>query len=155
MMFAMSIIQQFILVPILLTPLPTHLSSFLHHLPLPMLARLRPDIPSAPITLSPPAALESVRFLFTHPTAISPLLAYALLGGLGQLFIFETIKHFGSLTLVTVTVTRKLFTMLLSVVVFKHRLTTGQWAGVAVVFGGIAVEAGFKRRDVMRRTRRD
>jgi hypothetical protein len=44
------------------------------------------------------------------------------LGGLGQLFIFETIQHFGSLTLVMVTVTRKLFTMLLSVIVFEHVL---------------------------------
>jgi UDP-galactose transporter B1 len=83
------------------------------------------------------------------------LAAYALLGGLGQLFIFETIQHFGSLTLVMVTVTRKLFTMLLSVVVFEHELTPGQWAGVGVVFAGIGVEAGIKRRDVMRRARRD
>ncbi len=54
-----------------------------------------------------------------------------------------------------VTVTRKLFTMLLSVIVFEHSLSKGQWLGVAVVFGGIGVEAGIKRRDVMRRTRRD
>ena len=54
-----------------------------------------------------------------------------------------------------VTVTRKLFTMLLSVLVFKHTLKRGQWLGVLVVFGGIGVEAGIKRRDVMRRTRRD
>jgi UDP-galactose transporter B1 len=54
-----------------------------------------------------------------------------------------------------VTVTRKLFTMLLSVVVFEHELTPGQWAGVGVVFAGIGVEAGMKRRDVMRRARRD
>lgn len=54
-----------------------------------------------------------------------------------------------------VTVTRKLFTMLLSVVVFEHTLTVGQWFGVAVVFAGIGVEAGVKRREVMRKTRRD
>jgi UDP-galactose transporter B1 len=31
----------------------------------------------------------------------------------------------------------------------------GQWAGGGVVFAGIGVEAGVKRLDVMRRTRRD
>ena len=54
-----------------------------------------------------------------------------------------------------VTVTRKLFTMLLSVVVFEHRLAWGQWVGVGVVFLGIGVEAGIKRLDVMRKARRD
>lgn len=98
---------------------------------------------------------ESITFLLAHPTAFKPLIAFASLGGLGQLFIFETIQHFGSLTLVMVTVTRKLFTMLLSVFVFDHTLTKGQWFGVAVVFLGIGVEAGIKRLDVLKRARRD
>lgn len=54
-----------------------------------------------------------------------------------------------------VTVTRKLFTMLLSVLVFEHKLSVGQWIGVGIVFAGIAVEAGVKRRDVARKARRD
>jgi UDP-galactose transporter B1 len=109
----------------------------------------------ATLSFSAPIILQSVRFLATHPTALAPLAAYAALGGLGQLFIFETIAHFGSLTLVMVTVTRKLFTMLLSVFVFGHTLTPGQWGGVAVVFAGIGVEAGFKRREASKRVRRD
>ncbi|ORY27319.1 putative UDP-galactose transporter [Naematelia encephala] len=147
MMFTMALLTQLLLLPIMLLPLPSHPLSLLH-LPSPLAS-------TSPVTFSPPAFLESLHFLLTHPTAVSPLLAYALLGGLGQLFIFETIQHFGSLTLVMVTVTRKLFTMLLSVVVFDHTLSKGQWAGVAVVFAGIGVEAGMKRRDVMRKTRRD
>lgn len=49
--------------------------------------------------------------------------------------------------LVTVTVTRKMFTMILSVVAFGHRLTEMQWLGVGLVFGGIGVEAGIARRE--------
>jgi UDP-galactose transporter B1 len=45
--------------------------------------------------------------------------------------------------------------MLLSVIVFNHRLTTGQWAGVVVVFGGIGVEARMKRREMMHRAKKD
>jgi solute carrier family 35 (UDP-galactose transporter), member B1 len=46
----------------------------------------------------------------------------------------------------TITLTRKLFTMLLSVVVYHHKLTPGQWLGSAVVFAGISVEAFIKRK---------
>src|SRR5882762_5218338 len=46
----------------------------------------------------------------------------------------------------TITLTRKLFTMLLSVVVYNHQLTSGQWLGAAVVFAGISVEAFVKRQ---------
>ena len=36
--------------------------------------------------------------------------------------------------------------MLLSVIVYKHKLTPGQWSGAAVVFAGISVEAWVKRK---------
>ncbi|TYJ55539.1 hypothetical protein B9479_003811 [Cryptococcus floricola] len=141
MMFTMALTTQIILLPLLLIPLPSHPIALLANLPLP----LTNTLPTSSLTFAPPAALESISFLLSHPAALQPLLAYALLGGLGQLFIFETIQHFGSLTLVMVTVTRKLFTMLLSVFVFEHKLTPGQWGGVGVVFAGIGVEAAQKR----------
>ena len=45
---------------------------------------------------------NALHFLRTHPTIIYPLVQFALTGALGQLFIFETLQHFGSLTLVYV-----------------------------------------------------
>jgi hypothetical protein len=36
--------------------------------------------------------------------------------------------------------------MLLSVFVYNHKLTPGQWAGAGVVFSGISVEAWVKRQ---------
>lgn len=47
----------------------------------------------------------------------------------------------------TVTVTRKMFTMMLSVVAFGHRLTHMQVLGVGLVFGGIGAEAAIARRE--------
>lgn len=35
--------------------------------------------------------------------------------------------------------------MLLSVVVYNHKLTAGQWVGTGIVFAGISVEAWVKR----------
>lgn len=58
-----------------------------------------------------------------------------------------TLAHFSSLLLVTVTVTRKMLSMLLSVLWFGHRLTGMQWAGVGLVFGGVGTEALIARRE--------
>lgn len=69
------------------------------------------------------------------------VLGFALCGAVGQLFIFATLERFSSLLLVTVTVTRKMLTMVLSVVWYGKSLTGGQWAGVGLVFGGIGTEA--------------
>lgn len=49
----------------------------------------------------------------------------------------------------TVTVTRKMFTMILSVVAFGHKLSQMQVLGVGLVFGGIGVEAGIARQEKM------
>lgn len=47
----------------------------------------------------------------------------------------------------TVTVTRKMFTMILSVVAFGHRLSNMQLLGVGLVFGGIGVEGAITRQE--------
>jgi len=39
--------------------------------------------------------------------------------------------------------------MLLSVIVYNHKLTKGQWLGAAVVFAGISVEAIVKRKGIV------
>ncbi|KAK0537384.1 UDP-galactose transporter [Tilletia horrida] len=89
----------------------------------------------------------ALAFIHRHPEVLRDILAYALAGALGQIAIFETLERFGSLTLVSITVTRKLFTMLLSVAVYKHALSPLQWIGVLVVFAGIGIEAREKRRE--------
>lgn len=144
-MFNMSLLSLLMTLPFLL--LPPHWIAVVAQVLPPGLGALvaEPMGHHATESLSPPL-VQSITFLLTHPSAVVPLVSYAALGGLGQLFIFETISHFGSLTLVMVTVTRKLVTMLLSVLVFGHSLRSGQWVGVGVVFVGIGLEAGMKRR---------
>ena len=136
----------------------TLLTTFISVLPLPYIPVLHPSSGGE-------AELKTaIAFVRNHPTIVYPLVQFALTGALGQLFIFETLQHFGSLTLVyalsmeigsrflltddarTITLTRKLFTMLLSVFIYNHKLTPGQWAGAGVVFAGISVEAWVKRQ---------
>lgn len=120
----------------------TLITTFLSLLPLPHIPVIHPSAGGRS------ELMEALAFIRAHPSIVTPLAQFALTGALGQLFIFETLQHFGSLTLVTITLTRKLFTMLLSVVVYNHSLTAGQWLGAAIVFTGISVEAFVKRKDI-------
>ncbi|OJA14755.1 hypothetical protein AZE42_03185 [Rhizopogon vesiculosus] len=120
----------------------TLLSTALGTLPLPHIPVLHPSSGAQSEFAS------AIMFIRTHPSVVVPLVQFSLTGALGQLFIFETLQHYGSLTLVMITLTRKMFTMVLSVVVYDHKLTLGQWAGAGIVFAGISVEAWVKRKEV-------
>ncbi|KAF7712771.1 UDP-galactose transporter [Penicillium ucsense] len=103
-----------------------------------------------PIPIPPSTETElssAISFLSRHPEALKHVLGFAACGAVGQLFIFYTLSRFSSLLLVTVTVTRKMLTMLLSVFWFGHSLKPGQWLGIALVFGGIGAEAVVQRQE--------
>lgn len=107
---------------------------------------LTPFIPQALFPSFLPAAetnelSSALAFLARHPAVTRDMLGFAACGAIGQLFIYATLERFSSLLLVTVTVTRKMLTMLLSVLWFGKSLSSGQWFGVALVFGGVAAEA--------------
>ncbi|EMD00485.1 hypothetical protein BAUCODRAFT_61426 [Baudoinia panamericana UAMH 10762] len=90
---------------------------------------------------------DALAFIQRHPTVGWDILGFAFCGAMGQLFIFRTLSIFGSLLLVTVTVTRKMLTMIISVLWFGHSLSGMQWLGVALVFGGIGIEAQLNKRE--------
>lgn len=123
MMFWMNAFSTLITLIALVTPLP----------PIPFI--------SPPSATSRPEIAVAADFIKSHPKVLRHIVEFGLAGAFGQLFIFDTIEHFGSLTLVTITVTRKLMTMLLSVVVYKHQLAPAQWLGVVFVFAAIGIEA--------------
>lgn len=95
----------------------------------------------------------ALAFLSRHPTVTKDILLFASCGAIGQVFIFFTLSKFSSLLLVTITVTRKMLTMLLSVIWFGHRLGFGQWIGVALVFGGVGAEGMIGRWEKQKKER--
>lgn len=102
------------------------------------------------IGLSPAAANEffaAISFIQRNPSVGQAILGFAACGAVGQIFIYYTLSHFSSLLLVTVTVTRKMLTMMLSVIWFGHRLSGMQWLGVGLVFGGVGAEGVIQRRE--------
>ncbi|RKF59016.1 UDP-galactose transporter-like protein 1 [Erysiphe neolycopersici] len=83
---------------------------------------------------------QALAFMAHHPKVWADVLGFAICGAIGQIFIFYTLSTFSSLLLVTITLTRKMLTMILSVIWFGHKLVKAQWIGVGLVFGGIGAE---------------
>lgn len=88
---------------------------------------------------------QAMAFMTAHPAVIKDVLGFCACGAIGQIFIYMTLSRFSSLLLVMVTVTRKMLSMLGSVLWFGHKLAPLQWAGVALVFGGVAAEAALTK----------
>jgi solute carrier family 35 (UDP-galactose transporter), member B1 len=84
---------------------------------------------------------SALAFIRHYPAVSKDIALFGLCGALGQVFVFYTLEHFGSLTLVTVTVTRKLATILLSLFWFNHALAIPQWLSVGLVFVALVMEA--------------
>lgn len=115
---------------------------------------LSPYLAGTPVSsyLSSPNELrDAMAFIRAYPSVGWDVLAFSACGAVGQVFIFHTLAHFSSLLLVTVTVTRKMLSMLVSVVLFGHVVTGMQWVGVGLVFGGIGAEAIVKRGEGKRK----
>ncbi|KAF1935057.1 solute carrier family 35 member B1 protein [Clathrospora elynae] len=94
---------------------------------------------------------DALAFVTTYPSVGLDVLMFSVCGAVGQVFIFHTLAHFSSLLLVTVTVTRKMLTMVWSVVYFGHEITGMQWVGVGLVFGAVGAEAAFNRAEKKRK----
>ncbi|KAI4275452.1 MAG: hypothetical protein LQ337_003211 [Flavoplaca oasis] len=90
---------------------------------------------------------SAIAFIRAHPAVGKDIFLFSVCGAVGQIFIYYTLAHFSSLLLVTVTVTRKMLTMMLSVLWFGHRLSGMQWVGVGLVFGGVGAEGLIQRRE--------
>ena len=82
-----------------------------------------------------------IAFVQRYPGVRLDLVSFAFANALGQVFIYSIIDEFGSLVSVTVTVTRKMITLFLSVIIHKHPIQWWQWVGAACVFGGVALKS--------------
>ncbi|XP_072931303.1 solute carrier family 35 member B1 homolog [Epargyreus clarus] len=79
-------------------------------------------------------------FVSNYPEVLMYLTAFALMGALGQLFIYFMVSEFGPLPCSVVTTTRKFFTVLASVVIFGNVLLGHQWVGAILVFSGLFMD---------------
>lgn len=79
-------------------------------------------------------------FLLANPEIMSKIARFAVCSAVGQSFIFYTIANFDPLILSTVTTTRKIFSVLLSIFLKGHSLSLTGWSGIALSVSGILSE---------------
>ena len=68
------------------------------------------------------------------------IVKFSMCSAIGQSFIFYTISVFDPLVCSTVTTTRKIFSVLLSIFTKGHNLSTSGWAGISLAISGIISE---------------
>jgi UDP-galactose transporter B1 len=83
-------------------------------------------------------------FCMRHPAVFSLVFQFSVCSAVGQSFIFYTVANFDPLVCSTVTTTRKIFSVLLSILVKGHSMSAQGWTGVAIACGGIMSEVQAK-----------
>lgn len=93
--------------------------------------------------------LPGFDFCMKNPVIFEKILKFAVCSAVGQSFIFFTIANFNPLVCTTVTTTRKVFSVLLSIFLKGHQLSGQGWAGIGLASAGILAElqdkAGHKK----------
>lgn len=79
-------------------------------------------------------------FCVDNPEILSKIIKFAVCSAVGQSFIFYTIANFDPLILSTVTTTRKIFSVLLSIFLKGHQLSLTGWSGIVLACLGILSE---------------
>ena len=83
---------------------------------------------------------SGLAFCSANPEIFSKIVKFAVCSAVGQSFIFYTIANFDPLVLSTVTTTRKIFSVLLSIFLKGHSLSLTGWSGIALACSGIVSE---------------
>ena len=90
--------------------------------------------------------ISSISFIYQHPDFGYHAMVISLASAVGQLFIFYTIASFGPLAFTCIMVTRQMFSMLLSCIIYHHYLAPQAVIGVMVVFLALVLQIYAKWR---------
>ncbi|CAH0578371.1 unnamed protein product [Chrysodeixis includens] len=86
-----------------------------------------------------------ITFVSMYPEVIVYLFGLAVVGAMGQMFIFFMVAEYGPLPCSVVTTTRKFFTVLTSVILFGNVLIPRQWLGAILVFAGLFLDMFYSK----------
>ena len=86
--------------------------------------------------------ISMVEFFWAHPICFIHMIVLALLGSMGQMIVYWMIKLWKQHIVPFTITTRKLATVLISIVFFGHSTTLWQLLGILLVF--VVVVADFK-----------
>lgn len=83
---------------------------------------------------------SGLAYCASNPEILPMIVKFSLCSAVGQSFIFYTIANFDPLVLSTVTTTRKIFSVLLSIFMKGHSLSVTGWSGIGLACLGIVSE---------------
>eukprot|EP00616_Rhizochromulina_sp_CCMP1243_P018609 CAMPEP_0118976478 /NCGR_PEP_ID=MMETSP1173-20130426/18951_1 /TAXON_ID=1034831 /ORGANISM="Rhizochromulina marina cf, Strain CCMP1243" /LENGTH=337 /DNA_ID=CAMNT_0006926519 /DNA_START=11 /DNA_END=1024 /DNA_ORIENTATION=+ len=92
------------------------------------------------VSLAMDQFMGGLTFVLAHPDLAIMVFKFALCSAIGQSFVFFTIANFDPLVCSTVTTTRKIFSVLLSIFYYGHTVNNVGWAGIGVASLGILGE---------------
>ena len=83
--------------------------------------------------------VEAVCFMMRHPLFISHVTLTSITSAVGQLFIYFTIAEFGPVTFTIIMTIRQGFAIMLSCIIYNHRVSLYGLLGVAVCFAALFI----------------
>jgi len=84
--------------------------------------------------------MPGILFCRENPSILQDIVKFCVCSAIGQSFIFYTISEFDPLTCTTVTTTRKVFSVILSIFLNGHEIGTVGWIGLGLASAGILAE---------------
>lgn len=88
----------------------------------------------------------AIRLLQLSPSLLFDCVSMSIMSSIGQLFVYYTIKNFGSVVFAVIMTLRQFLAILLSCLIYSHPLTKGSIVGLIIVFLIIAIETSRKIR---------
>jgi len=83
---------------------------------------------------------QGMKYCAQNPKVFSLIWKFSMCSAIGQSFIFYTVARFDPLVCSTVTTTRKIFSVMLSILFKGHSIPAQGWMGLALAVGGIISE---------------
>jgi UDP-galactose transporter B1 len=93
---------------------------------------------------------KGLNYCAKNPQVFSLIVKFSICSAIGQSFIFYTLARFDPLVCSTVTTTRKIFSVALSIFFKGHHIPSQGWMGLALAIGGITSEVLNKAQGVQR-----
>ncbi len=83
---------------------------------------------------------SSIRFCINHPSVNYDIFCIAFLQIFGQFSIYYIVMNFKQHIFPLIATTRKVFTVLLSIYIYNHKMNVYQWVALVIVFSGMIYE---------------
>jgi len=84
--------------------------------------------------------LTTYQFAVKYPAFLKDIIVLSILTSIGQVFVYRMIKQFKQHIVPFVITTRKIFTVVISIIFYNHPTTTMQILSIFIVFGSASYE---------------